>query len=135
MPIGRVTCGFPAVADCDGAFGKFYGASGARSGVQVTPGQSWHRSHGPARERRNMRRSIGQLQNFALQAQSEQNVQKANLEALSQWSADASRTVNKMGENIEKTQTSNKMMVDAASKLVSMIGFIYHELMVMNHHN
>jgi hypothetical protein len=51
MAAGPVAKPAPARNPIPGPHGKYYGASGARSGLRVTDGRTWHRSHGNSRSK------------------------------------------------------------------------------------
>ena len=83
---GPVPKAAPARDPIPGPHGKYYGASGARSGLRVATEKKWHRSHGNSREKRNFRRAIGGVQNFCGEVESWARRVERDYKTLNQWS-------------------------------------------------
>ena len=88
-----------------GPHGKYYGAAGARSGLRVTDGRTWHRSHGNSREKRNFRRAIGGVQNFCGEVESWARRVDKDYKTLNQWSQE---TVGAMIELQQQVRTAGQ---------------------------
>lgn len=85
--------------------GKYFGGSGARSGNKLREGGKYHRSHGRSREVRNIRRVVGNLQNFAGSMVAWTNNMEENQGTLQNWTAQAVGAMETMQNNM--AQTSN----------------------------